>query len=272
MTLTLQAHFRPPLSVRRHWHAFHNAWVTYLASDFNSLLPEGYFAEPNVQFGIEIDVATFEESVGHGPRTNGDGAWNPPAPTQTIPFAVATDVVEVLLYDSREGPTLAAAVELVSPAHKDRSAHREAFVSKCETYLQAGAGLLIIDVVTDRAGSLHDELIARVDPASRANSIAQYAASYRPIERDGTSRLDIWHESLQSERRCPRCPCGSGEGCVSRRTSPGRMTGPVASSGWIGQSNPRVQALGQDFSALRIGSGATDPAEVRLPTTGGPPA
>ncbi len=60
-TMPLLDHFRPPLVLRRHWHAFHNAWATYIASDLNRLLPDGYFAEPNVQFGIEIDVATFEE-------------------------------------------------------------------------------------------------------------------------------------------------------------------------------------------------------------------
>jgi hypothetical protein len=42
-------HFRPPLSERRHWHAFHHAWATFLAADLNRQLPEGYFAEPNVQ-------------------------------------------------------------------------------------------------------------------------------------------------------------------------------------------------------------------------------
>jgi hypothetical protein len=205
MTMTLHDHFRPPLSVRRHWHAFPNAWATYLASDFNSLLPEGYFAEPNVQFGIEIDVATFEES---DLRSGGAGAaiWSPPAPTQTIPFAIATDVVEVLVYDSREGPTLAAAVELVSPANKDRPAHREAFASKCETYLQAGAGLLIVDVVTDRPGSLHDELLARIAPASEPNGATQYAASYRPIERGGSPSLDIWHQPLSIGDPLPTLP------------------------------------------------------------------
>ena len=59
--MTLQDHFRPPLSLRRRWHAFHNAWATYMASDLNRRLPEGYFAEPNVQFGLEVDVAAFEE-------------------------------------------------------------------------------------------------------------------------------------------------------------------------------------------------------------------
>ncbi len=47
--MALLDHFHPPLNMRRHWHAFHNAWATYLASDLNQRLPEGYFAEPNVQ-------------------------------------------------------------------------------------------------------------------------------------------------------------------------------------------------------------------------------
>jgi len=60
--MALQDHFRPPLSVRRHWHAFYKAWATYISSDLNQRLPEGYFTEANVQFGIAIDVATCEEA------------------------------------------------------------------------------------------------------------------------------------------------------------------------------------------------------------------
>src|SRR5437762_5563157 len=107
--MALQDHFRPPLGVRRHWHAFHNAWATYISSDLNRRLPEGYFAEANVQFGIEIDVAAFEEN-GHATPT-----WVPPAPTQSVVVDLATDVVEVLVYHSEGGPVLAGAVELVSP-------------------------------------------------------------------------------------------------------------------------------------------------------------
>lgn len=40
-------HFRPPLSSGRHWHGFHNAWATYIASALNVHLPAGFFAEPN---------------------------------------------------------------------------------------------------------------------------------------------------------------------------------------------------------------------------------
>jgi hypothetical protein len=116
LAMPLQDHFHPPLSARRHWHAFHNAWATYLASDLNRRLPPGYFAESNVQFGIEIDVAAFQEA----PNSAGE-SWQPPRPTHTIPFPLVTDTVEVLLFRDEGGPTLAGAIELVSPANKDRA-------------------------------------------------------------------------------------------------------------------------------------------------------
>ena len=85
-----------------------------------------------------------------------------PSPTQTVPIAIITDIVEILVFSQEAGPTLAGALELASPANKDRPAHRDAFVSKCATYLQQGVGLVIVDVVTDRRANLHDELLARL--------------------------------------------------------------------------------------------------------------
>lgn len=199
-------HFHPPLSTRRHWHAFHNAWATYLPSDLNSRLPQGFFAEPNVQFGIEIDVATFDESHESPDPQSASETWEIPAPVQTIPFTLATDIVEVLIYDSREGPTLAAAIELVSPSNKDRPAHRDAFVAKCQSYLQLGAGLLIVDVVTDRGQSLHNELLDRLDPHAKRLDSDLYASSYRPIEIDGEAALEIWQDPLNIGSPLPAMP------------------------------------------------------------------
>lgn len=209
--MALQDHFRPPLSVRRHWHAFHNAWATYIASDLNQRLPEGYFAEPNVQFGIEIDVATFEEpDLDRGAvqfRGSSYSAWIPPAPTQTLPFQPTSETVEISIFTSEAGPTLAGAIELVSPANKDRLLHRNAFVAKCGTYLQQGLGLVVVDVVTGRKANLHDELLARIVPtvALRLNADL-YTASYRVVDRNGQPSLDLWSETLTVGGSLPTMP------------------------------------------------------------------
>ncbi|NJR68413.1 MAG: DUF4058 family protein [Synechococcales cyanobacterium CRU_2_2] len=181
--MLLLDHFRPPLSTRRHWHSFHNAWATYLASDLNQRLPEGFFAEPNVQFGtevqfgIEIDVAAFEENSEAltltpslaSPDASVPG-WQPPTPTQTIAFESSDAIVEVSILGSEGGPNLRAAIELASPANKDRLQQRNAFVSKCETYLREGIGLVIVDVVTTRQANLHQELLERFAGGSAVGS------------------------------------------------------------------------------------------------------
>ncbi len=203
--MALLDHFRPPLGVRRHWHAFHNAWATYLASHLNERLPEGYFAEANVQFGIEIDVATFEE-----PGMCAGGAatgWTAPAPTQTLPVTALGDVAEVLVFDREGGPTLAGAIELVSPANKDRPEHRAAFVSKCATCLQQGVGLVVVDVVTSRLGSLHPEILRRVSASGGGESVAElYASAYRLVGPGGSPHLDIWHTPLTLGGTLPTMP------------------------------------------------------------------
>ena len=201
--MPLQDHFRPPLVNRRHWHAFHNAWATYLSSSLNEQLPAGYFAEPNVQFGIEIDVAAFEETGG-SPGQGARGGWDPPQPVRTVPFSIATDVVEVLLFSTEGGPTLVAAVELVSPANKDRKTHRDAFVSKCDAFLRQGVGLVMVDIVTERTPNLHNELLIRIlevpAPLLQADL---YATCYRPVNREGEIKLDLWEEVLAVGKSLP---------------------------------------------------------------------
>jgi hypothetical protein len=220
----LQDHFRPPLSTRRHWHAFHNAWATYIASDLNAKLPEGYFAEPNVQFGIEIDVAAFEESQQEFANETGviqlptesQRRWRPPEATQNVPFLPTTESIEVSIFDSETGPILKGAIELVSPANKDRTAHRTAFVSKCETYLRQGIGLIVVDVVTVRQANLPGELLARLTEGKASSAkLNLYAVAYRAIERNGQPSLDIWQEELAIGSILPTLPLWlRGEICL----------------------------------------------------------
>src|SRR5438128_2203041 len=131
--MALLDHFHPPLSTQRHWESFHTTWATAIADSLNQdWLPEGYFAEEQLHPAarIEIDVATFEEGgAGNGRggvATAGARTYSPPAPTWTVP-SVTIEGVELLVFSSEGGPTLVGAVELVSPANKDRAEARRAF-------------------------------------------------------------------------------------------------------------------------------------------------
>jgi len=199
--MPLLDHFRPPLSGRRHWHSFHNSWATYISSQLNSLLPLGYFAEANVQYGIEIDVAAFEEGGAEPQAIN----YTPPAPRTTHPTTFTEVVVEVGIFSRSGGPRLAGAVELVSPANKDRPETRQALVNKCATYIQAGVGVVLVDVVTERSADFHRELLARLG----ADGIAPaplFTSAYRPVERDGASQLDVWVEPVALGQPLPTMP------------------------------------------------------------------
>lgn len=199
--MPLLDHFRPPLRGRRHWHSFHNSWATYISSQMNERLPAGYFAEANVQYGIEIDVATLAEGDTGAPTPS----WTAPEPRASLPVTLTEGVVEITIFSQSGGPTLTGAIELVSPSNKDRPATREALVSKCATYLQAGVGLVVVDVVTEYAADLHAELLTRLGTPGMTGG-PLYAAAYRPVERDKAKVLDIWHEPLAVGGDLPTLP------------------------------------------------------------------
>lgn len=198
--MTLLDHFRPPLSERRHWHAFHSAWATFIADDLNQRLPERYFAEPNVQYRVEIDVATLDTGEGDEPA-----CWTPPAPAHTLTVAAPADVAQVRVFESSEGPELVAAIELVSPSNKDRPEARAAFASKLETYLQARVGVVLVDLVTHLQTSLHGELLRRLGEPAAAGP-ALYGAAYRPRPSTDGLQIDIWLEALDLGGPLPTLP------------------------------------------------------------------
>jgi hypothetical protein len=189
--MPLLDHFRPPLSERRQWHSFHHAWAAMLAFDLNRQLPEGYFADPNVQYGIEIDVGAFDEGSASAAST-----WTPPEPTMTMPMTLVTDVVEVAVYNREAGPVLVGAIELVSPANKDRIETRDAFSFKCASYLQQAIGLIVVDLVTDRKAELHGDVLRRLNKEAAPPPSDLWAAAYRPWQVGEETKLQIWHHPL----------------------------------------------------------------------------
>ena len=193
-------HFHPPLYPTRHWTGFHSRWAGNIAVDLNRQLPEAWFAAPTVKWSIEIDVAvTEDETIPVGAPAiggYGTGVGSPPSPAKSIAFEQTTDVVEVQIYRDFGDAPLVGAVELVSPANKDRPETRDAFTAKCEAYLRNGVGLVVIDIVTQRQANLHAELLERCGDDD-ASDFPLYTSAYRPVARNSHFELDIWIEELR---------------------------------------------------------------------------
>ena len=209
--LPILDHFHPPLSVERAWNTFHHAWCATIARVLNrQLLPEDYFASPNVQFGpcVEIDVGTFDLAEPAGAYAV-EAA--PRGATVSIP-ADFPDIAEVLIYDQEGGPRLVAAIELVSPRNKDRPEARQAFVAKMSSYLQQAVALAVIDVVTSRSAHLHNEWADwNAHPGRTHGPDADTAVREQLSARAtrATAEIDLWLNPLHSATRCPSCPCFS---------------------------------------------------------------
>jgi hypothetical protein len=127
--MPLRDHFRPPLDDMRHWEGLHGGWPMMIVASLRRKLPSQYFAEPRVHWGTSADL-----------------------PSQ--------DSYEVLVYDEKRHCRLVAALEIISPANKDRPEHRRAFVSKWAGLLQERVCVVMVDVVTTRNQNLY-ETVAR---------------------------------------------------------------------------------------------------------------
>jgi Protein of unknown function (DUF4058) len=189
-------HFRPPLSQRRHWDSFHGAWAEAIALALNqSLLPERFIAEARVKLGgqVETDVGTA-----------------PPKPVATVPLDFQDpDLFEVQVLSEEEGPRLVAAIELVSPSNKDRPANRRMFAVKCASYLQSGVSVIIVDVVTRRAGNLHAELLdlLQVQLATPGQGVHDlYAVAHRSVAAPQGLHLESWAYPLSLGASLPALP------------------------------------------------------------------
>lgn len=200
-------HFHPPLRTRSQWGSFHTAWMTHLAADLNGALPKRFFAAPSARFGIEIDVAALERFRDEDNGAAWTPGWEPPAATATLPFAAATDELEVLVHEDYPGELrLVGAVEFVSPANKDRPETRAAFVSKCHGYLLRGVGVLVVDVVTDPPANLHDDLLDRLGGSPGTSGGHLYGAAYRPTGGNGSGKLGVWLQPLAVGDPLPKMP------------------------------------------------------------------
>lgn len=216
--MPLRDHFRSPVNDRHSWDSFYGMWPAMIVQQLFGTLPAGYVSAPNVHFGkdFEIDVSAYEldepAGAGSGPASSG-GTATATAPSPTLTFETDLsdqDEFEVRVYDDESERRLVAAIEIVSPANKDRPDNRRAFVAKCAALLQKGVCVSVVDLVTVKAFNLYAdllELIGGADPQLGAPPSPLYAVTVRSRKRP-TKRalLDVWYYPMALGQPLPTLP------------------------------------------------------------------
>lgn len=204
--------FHPPLS-EPEWKGLHNQRAAVLAADVNSRLPQGWRAQSEVEFAVEIDVGVEdEEQPVEEMAASAASPWTPPEPPLTIPFLGPQDIVEVRFINRSYSPGLVGAIELVGPGKKGPagSSPRIRFQMPCNT----GRGSWV------DCGRHRDRAAKELAPAthgthhiraSRSNlrtgpSSELYAAAYRLTKSDAQSRLPVWDVPLSLGADLPVMP------------------------------------------------------------------
>lgn len=210
--MPLLDHFHPPLHGPRRWEGFHHAWATFIARQLNQeTLPPGFFAESEISVGpeLEVGVAALELTRPAGPTAT--ATWAPPQPeiSARVEFA-QLDTYEVRIYEDLGGAQLRAALELVSPANKDRAGSRRTFAAKCAGYLRHGVGVAVVDVVTARSANLHAELFEVLEVKARRAAweapTGLYAVAYRAVTVRKRPRVEAWPVPLALGEALPTLP------------------------------------------------------------------
>jgi hypothetical protein len=191
-----------------------------MVQQLSRVLPEDFTAEPRVHLGsyFEIDVCAYEndqpETVGWTSAGGSGGVatatWAPSQPTLALEADLPEQYeYEVLVYDQSRGRLLVAAVEIVSPANKDRPENRRAFVARCAALLQKRVCISLVDLVTTRQFNLYTDLldlIDRSDPAFAAPPPATYAVTCRGRKVGIQPRLETWAYPVVVGQTLPTLP------------------------------------------------------------------
>jgi hypothetical protein len=227
--MKLLDHFYPPLSNECEWPSVHGTWVTTILQRLNgAVLSDRFAARSQVHVGtqVEIDVAAEEKQANGSDPANGHGGhdsmsadggvatrtrlYTPPEPALAEVVAIAdADLFEVQVFKQEGGWRLVAAIELVSPANKDRPSSRRAFARKCGSYLQRGVSVVVVDVVTERQANLHSGLIEVLhlpDEFEWSTPTGLSVVAYRTVRVKEQVRLDVWPHALSVGAELPTVP------------------------------------------------------------------
>ncbi len=214
--MPLRDHFRLPVSKASSWEALHGGWPMVIVQQLKKQLPAGFVSEPRVHLGAlaEVDSAAYERddapAPGFGAGGGGTALWAPPAPSVAVDTELPKyDEYEVRIYDVQRERALVAAIEIVSPANKDRADHRTVFVGKCAALIRSGVAVSVVDLVTTRGANLYAELMDAIghrDPTMGADPPHTYAASCRWVKRGKRTSLEAWSHALAVGQPLPTLP------------------------------------------------------------------
>ncbi len=215
--MPLRDHFHPPLSRTSTNQEFHGQWPAVIVQQLARSLPSNFVAGPHVHVGapVEVDEATFENEPTESNRVVEPGGvatqvWAPPQPSLQVQTALGDpDEYEVRVYDAQRGRRLVAAIELISPANKDRPEARSQFVAKCAALLRSGVCVVLVDIVTSKQFNLYGELLSLIgehDPSLANSPSATYAVSCRWHPRGVDYWLETWNHALSPTQPLPNLP------------------------------------------------------------------
>jgi hypothetical protein len=205
--MPLRDHFRSPVIDTHSWDEVHGQWPGELVRDLTKILPAGFRAAPRVHLGSAYEVDNLDSHDVDTPIVIGDSE----GPT----FTVETDLLnqdeyEVRIYDAERGRQLVAAIEIVSPANKDRPETRDLFAGKVAALLQQGVCVSIVDLVTVRRANMYADLLTllgHIDPQLAPTPPHLYVVSLRTGKsRKGRPRLDAWFYPMALGQPLPELP------------------------------------------------------------------
>jgi len=217
--MPLRDHFRSPVNDKHRWDAVHGGWPMEIVRTLFDLLPPGFVAEPKVHHGspFEVDVSMIEDDDRPTTAANdgGTATLTATAPPLTVPADLTElDEYEIRVYDGERERTLVAAIEIVSPANKDRPERREQFVNKVASLLRQDVCVAVVDIVTTPQANLYAELLTRIgqaDPRVGDPPTDVYAVTLRGRKpKKKKPLLDLWFFPLAIGQPLPTIPLWLG--------------------------------------------------------------
>ena len=187
IVMPLRDHFRPPLAAAASWEELHEVRPMVIVRRPRTILPPGDVAGPRAHATAQVamDVAAYERTdtpVASAADEHRGGAATARVAEPAVRAETGlpeSDEDEVRVYDARRGRRLIAAVEIVSPANKDRPEKRNALIGKCAALLWRAAPSTS-STSSPRTGStgLYAELmmfVGQPDPTMRSDRPHRYA-------------------------------------------------------------------------------------------------